>query len=107
VDIACGTATASAKALKGTRIGRYIGIDISLVEAIRAWDEPADVLWIGQSLHHLRFREKQDFMLRVREVLPSDGLFLIWEATCFDGEDRWDWIEKVPANAPGMANADG
>ena len=29
LDIACGTATGSAKALKGTRIGRYIGIDIS------------------------------------------------------------------------------
>src|SRR5262245_41732930 len=29
LDVACGTATGSAKALKGTKIGRYIGIDIS------------------------------------------------------------------------------
>jgi SAM-dependent methyltransferase len=29
LDIACGAASASAEALKGTRVGRYIGIDIS------------------------------------------------------------------------------
>jgi ubiquinone/menaquinone biosynthesis C-methylase UbiE len=29
LDIACGAATASAEALKGTHVGRYIGIDIS------------------------------------------------------------------------------
>ena len=124
LDIACGTATSSAKALKGTRIGRYIGIDISqpsldvarealtdlgcpvdlrcqdFVEAINVWDEPVDVVWVGQSLHHLRFREKQDFMLRVREMLPGNGLFLIWEPTCLEGEDREGWIERFRQMRP-------
>ena len=118
LDIACSTATASAEALKGTNIGRYIGIDISqpsldlarqalsklpcpvdlrcqdFVEAINAWDEPVHVVWIGQSLHHLHTPEKQDFMRRVRALLPRNGLFLIWEPTRFEGEDCEGWFER-------------
>jgi SAM-dependent methyltransferase len=119
MDIACGTATTSAKALKGTGIGRYVGIDISqpsldvarealsdlgcpvdllcqdFVEAINGWDEPVDVVWIGQSLHHLqRTSEKRDFMRQVRDLLPRDGLFLIWEPTCLEGEDREGWFDR-------------
>ena len=118
LDIACGTATASAAALSGTGIGRYIGIDISLpslgiareelkklrcpidlrcqdfVEAIAAWNEPIDVVWIGQSLHHLRSREKLELMRRLRAILPHHGLFLIWEPTRLEGEDREGWMER-------------
>jgi cyclopropane fatty-acyl-phospholipid synthase-like methyltransferase len=117
-DIACGTATGSAETLRGTRIGRYIGIDISqpsldvarqalfalpcpvelrcqdFVSAIEAWDEGLDVVWIGQSLHHLRIEMKLAFMRRVRTLLPRHGLFLIWEPTCLEGEDRWGWMDR-------------
>jgi SAM-dependent methyltransferase len=119
LDVACGTATASADALKATGIKQYIGIDISqpsldvarealgglhcpvdlrcqdFVEAINAWDEPADVVWVGQSLHHLRHPgEKQDFMRRVGALLPDNGLFLIWEPTRLEGEDREGWFNR-------------
>ncbi|MFZ2104291.1 MAG: class I SAM-dependent methyltransferase [Roseiarcus sp.] len=77
LDVACGTAASTAEALDGANVGRYIGIDISrpsldmaeetlgilrcpvdlrqqdFVEAIDAWTEPVDAVWIGQSLHHL------------------------------------------------------
>jgi SAM-dependent methyltransferase len=118
VDIACGTATGSAEALKDAAVGRYIGIDISqpslavardalsgltcpvelrcqdFVEAMEAWEEPVDVVWIGQSLHHLRAGQKADFMKRIRTLLLSQGLFLIWETTCLEGEDREGWMER-------------
>lgn len=118
LDVACGTATASAAALGATGVGRYVGIDISrpsldvarealrqlpcpvdlrcqdFVEAINAWDEPVDVVWVGQSLHHLRTREKLDFMQRVRALLPRGGLFMIWEPTCLEGEDREGWMTR-------------
>jgi SAM-dependent methyltransferase len=118
LDIACGPATASAAALRGTRVGRYVGIDISqssldvarealsdlgcpvdlrcqdFVEAIEAWDEPVDVAWIGQSLHHLHAPQRRDFMRRMRAALPRDGLFLIWEPTCLDGGGREDWLDR-------------
>lgn len=68
LDIACGTATGSARALQGTSVTSYIGIDISqpslevakaelstlacpidlrcqnFVEAVNAWDEPVHVI---------------------------------------------------------------
>lgn len=118
VDIACGAATASAEALAGTQIGRYIGIDISsqslkvaeealkqvgcpvelrcedFVQALEGWTEPADVVWIGMSLHHLRAPEKLTFMRSVSRILGQDGLFLIWEPTCLDDEDRAGWLRR-------------
>jgi SAM-dependent methyltransferase len=118
LDVACGTAKGSAEALTGSKVGGYIGIDISrssldvaraalqdvscpvdlrcqdFVEAIAGWDEPVHVIWIGQSLHHLRTDAKQDFMRRVRALLPHNGLLLIWEPTCLEGEDREGWMER-------------
>jgi ubiquinone/menaquinone biosynthesis C-methylase UbiE len=117
-DLACGTAPFSAAALSGTNVGRYVGIDISepsldvakdalsslscpielrcqdFVEAIDAWEGPLDVVWIGQSLHHLRAPEKQAFMRKVEGLLTRDGLFVIWEPTCLEGEDREGWMER-------------
>jgi len=118
LDLACGTAAGSADALKDTRIGRYIGIDISqpsldvarqaltglncpvdlrcqdFVAAISTWTEPIDVVWIGQSLHHLATPlEKRDLMRRVQQLIPRRGFFMIWEPTCLDNEDRQGWLE--------------
>ena len=124
LDIACGTATWSARALQGTSVTRYIGVDISqpslevaraelntlacpvdlrcqsFVEAVNAWDEPVHVIWIGQSLHHLQRSEKQDFIRRVHAILPPEGLFLIWESTCLEGEDREGWMERFRQMRP-------
>jgi SAM-dependent methyltransferase len=118
LDIACGSATGSAQALKDTDVGGYIGVDISqpslelareelknlscqvdlrrqnFIEAVNEWKEPIHVVWIGQSLHHLKRPEKQDFIGRVRAILPPDGIFVIWEPTCLEGEDREGWMER-------------
>jgi SAM-dependent methyltransferase len=118
LDIACGAATASADALIGTDIGRYIGIDISrpslevarevlkvldcpvelrcqdFVEALNQWSDPVDVIWIGMSLHHLLADEKLATMRRIGEVLPPHGLFLIWEPTRLESEDRAEWMDR-------------
>ena len=123
-DLGCGTAPFSAVALAGTGVARYIGIDISkpsldvardalssltcpvefrchdFVEAIQTCEGPLDVVWIGQSLHHLRASEKRAFMRRVERLLPRDGLFLIWEPTCFEGEDRDGWMERFRQMRP-------
>ena len=102
LDIACGTASASAEAERHQR-GRYIGIDISsrrsrwlrrnsatlrcpvdlrcqdFVEAFSTWNEPVDVVWIGQSLHHLPHPAKSRTSWRgfrmccPRRVLPGLG----------------------------------
>ena len=80
VDVACGDASEIAGALQDTRIARYHGIDLSraaldlagpalavldcpvtleqrdFVEALGEGAQPADVVWIGLSLHHLQTR---------------------------------------------------
>ena len=123
-DLACGTAPFSAVALAGARVARYIGIDISkpsldvakdalssvsfpvelrcqdFVEAIECWEGPLDVVWIGQSLHHLHAPEKRAFMRKVERLLPRDGLFLIWEPTCLESEDREGWMERFRQMRP-------
>jgi SAM-dependent methyltransferase len=118
LDIACGPATGTAQALSDTDVGGYIGVDISqpsldaareelknlscpvdlrcqnFVEAVNVWNEPVDVIWIGQSLHHLQRGEKRNFVRRVRAIFPPDGLFLIWEPTCLEAEDREGWMAR-------------
>jgi SAM-dependent methyltransferase len=124
LDLACGDASATAGALRGTAISRYHGIDISepalelaaralavlpcrvrleqrdLVTALTGWHESFDVAWIGQSLHHFRAPEKLELMRAIRRIVGADGLFLIWEPTCLNGEDREDWVDRFEASRP-------
>jgi ubiquinone/menaquinone biosynthesis C-methylase UbiE len=121
LDLACGSAVASARALAGLPIGRYIGVDVSeaslaraaehlgalpcpcdlrcadFVEALQDWKEPVDVVWIGQSLHHFAQPGKAAHMRRVREVLPRGGLFVIWEPTLLANETRAGWLARFQA----------
>lgn len=118
LDIACGDATASVGALRGTAVAFYHGIDLSraaldlaepalrtlgcpytleqneFAEALRSRTEPADVAWIGLSLHHFDAAGKLGIMREVRRILAEDGLFLIFENTSPDGEDREGWLER-------------
>lgn len=124
VDIACGDASASAGALEGTRISHYHGIDFSaaaldiasktlkvldcpvtleqrdFLEAIVEWKQVVDVAWIGLSLHHLLTPEKLAFMRNVRKILAPGGMFLIYENTSPDGEDRVHWLQRWDLQKP-------
>ena len=124
VDIACGDASASAGALKGTRISHYHGIDFSaaaldiagrtlkvldcpvtleqrdFLEAIVDWKQVVDVAWIGLSLHHLLTPEKLAFMRNVRKILAPGGMFMIYENTSPDGEDRIHWLRRWDLQKP-------
>lgn len=122
LDLACGDARTTAAALRGTAVAHYRGVDLSAValaaarEAVaalpcpaeleeadfaagvlaRRW--PADVVWIGLSLHHLRADGKGALMAAVREVVGGGGRLLIYEPVCGGGEDRpayFDRFERV------------
>lgn len=118
LDVACGDASASARALMGTQIEHYYGVDISgpaleiaqrelsvlscpvtleqsdFVAALANWTTVLDVVWVGQSLHHLDTAAKLHFMKHVRRVLNESGHFLIWEPTLLDGEVEDGWISR-------------
>jgi ubiquinone/menaquinone biosynthesis C-methylase UbiE len=118
LDIACGDASATVEALKGTRVAHYHGIDLSqaalelasktletlacpvtldhrdLVEALRDQLDPIDVAWIGLSLHHLLAPAKLTSMREIRGIVGDRGLFLIYENASPDGEDRDAWLRR-------------
>ena len=122
LDLACGDATMTVAALGGTAVSEYHGIDLSapaldmarntvaalpckvrleqqdFVAAIRQQSEPADVVYIGLSLHHLQTpAAKREFMRSVRATLGVGGLFLIFEPACLEGETRAKYLERYEA----------
>jgi SAM-dependent methyltransferase len=121
LDIACGDAVGSAAALKGSAIDHYYGIDLSpqslelareslkalqcpidlrccdFVEAMADWSDAVDVVWIGMSLHHLQSEGKVRLMKDVHDTLNPGGLFLIWEPTLLEGENRAEWLVRFSA----------
>jgi len=119
LDLACGDAYYSSRALRGTNVSAYTGIDLSEAALQAAGDElkrldcdkllrtgdlrefesfiepPHDLIWVGLSLHHLDTGEKASFMRRVHDALSEDRLFLIYEPVFIDGEDRDSYFERI------------
>ena len=118
VDLACGDAYYSSKVLKDTKVEKYIGIDVSEQALTLAKEEfsrsdiearfvradfinfaeiietPADVIWVGFSLHHLDTPDKMQFMKKVKKALSDDGIFLIYEPILLKGEDRSIYFKR-------------
>jgi len=118
LDLACGDARMTVAALQGTPVIHYHGIDLSapalemarktvaalscpveleqedFVAAMRDGPEPADVVWIGLSLHHLQTPDKEDLMRAVRATVGPHGLFLIFEPARRDMESRPEFLDR-------------
>ncbi len=119
LDLACGDAYYSSRALRDTRIAHYTGIDLSAAALTAAKEQlkrldckielksgdfnefesisepPLDVIWIGLSLHHLDTAEKAGFMKRVHNALSDDGIYLIYEPVYIDGENRDAYFVRI------------
>jgi SAM-dependent methyltransferase len=112
LDLACGDASLTVAALRGTPVIHYHGIDLAApalalarrtvealpcrvaleqadyVAAMRERPEPADVVWIELSLHHLLTPDKEVLMREVRAAVGASGHFLIYEPTRHEAESR-------------------
>lgn len=117
-DLACGDAYFSSRCLRDTKVSEYTGIDLSEwalelaekeLERLPAkhslitgdfeqfdtyMETPPDVVWVGLSVHHLETEEKERFMAKVKKTLPGDGVFLIFEPTLTEGEDRTTYFDR-------------
>ena len=124
LDVACGDASATVDALKKTQVSHYHGIDISRaalemaaqtvralscpatlyratsVQALEDWRNPVQVVWIGLSLHHLGTPGKLNVMQDVRRILGEQGVFVVYENTSPDGEDRDEWHHRWDLQKP-------
>jgi len=123
LDLACGDAGACVRALSGTQVAHYHGVDLTMpaleraacnldklscqveleqsdyIKAIHKRPEPADFVWIGLSLHHLLATQKRELMREIRHMIGPDGLFAIYEPTLADGEERDAYLDRIEAHA--------
>ncbi|HZJ12867.1 MAG TPA: class I SAM-dependent methyltransferase, partial [Methyloceanibacter sp.] len=115
VDIACGDAGQMKRALAGTKVSHYHGIDLSepalelaaknlagvpfeveldhrdFVTALTKRPEPADAAWCGLSIHHLSTDGKLSLLEAIRG--STSGFLMIYEPSLADGEDREGYLE--------------
>jgi SAM-dependent methyltransferase len=105
-------------ALAGTKVHHYHGIDLSqaalelaagnlaqmpfevdldhrdFVDAMMRRPEHADAAWCSLSVHHLSTDDKLNLMKAIRRAVGAGGIFLLYEPTCRDGEDRPAWLDR-------------
>ncbi len=118
LDLGCGDAAFSSKALHGTLVSHYEGVDLSEValalarknmaslttekkftegnfhEDIAKRKTPADAILIGLSLHHLHTDGKADFMKRCHPLLRPGGVFFVFDPFCAEGETRDAYVKR-------------
>ena len=118
LDIACGDASMMTRALAGTKVRRYHGIDLSqpalelaaknlagmpfkvdldhrdFVAAMMRLPQHADAAWCSLSIHHLSTADKLGLMRAIRGATGARGIFLLYEPTCRDGEDRDGFLQR-------------
>jgi SAM-dependent methyltransferase len=124
LDIACGDAGESVRALAGTAVSSYCGIDLcgpalelaqlnlttlgcpvqlcqgDLQPVLSRWRSPIDVAWIGLSLHHFRTPGKLRILRSIRKILSSLGLLIIYENASPNDEDRASWLDRWDCQRP-------
>ncbi len=117
LDLACGDASGVVRALSGTPVTAYRGVDLSApalklaarnlatllcpVELEEADFTTAvsekkqeDIVWISLSLHHLDTEGKRALMRGVRGSLKPDGAFLAYEPVRPNGESNATYFDR-------------
>ena len=121
LDLGCGSARHLAQALKGRKINKYLGYDLSnvalanaarnlasfgcsvelrqgdLLEGLRASGEEFDVILTSFALHHLATAEKEVFFQSVYERLRKDGILLLIDKMREEGEERPVYLDRYCA----------
>jgi SAM-dependent methyltransferase len=118
LDLGCGDAGCMARALAGTAIARYVGVDLAKMaldlaaqnlaglgcehllkeedyyEVVVAGEIQADVIWLGLTFHHLPRPQKAKFLQAARKILPAGGYLLMYEPILLEDEDRDQFLER-------------
>lgn len=116
LDIACGDAGQMKRALAGTKVRHYHGIDLSepalalaaknlagvpfavelehgdFVEAVENRPEPADAAWCSLSIHHLATGDKLELLKAIHG--STSEICMVYEPTRQPGETREGYLER-------------
>lgn len=122
LELGCGDASFSARALSGTAIASYQGVDLSEVALEIARDRLAGVdcpssfirgnfievvpelvssrpgsfdgILISFALHHLSFEEKDRLIGQLFQLLKEGGVFILIDIILKEGETRSDYLKR-------------
>ncbi len=118
LDLGCGDAEGIVRALEGTGVAGYLGVDLApqalaraaqnlsrlscehrllsrdFAEVVADPGTRADVIWMGLTFHHLPPEQKAVFLPRVRRVLTEGGYLLMYEPTRAEGETRERYLDR-------------
>ena len=64
------------------------------VEAMLRRPEHADAAWCSLSIHHLSTADKLQLIKAIRRATGPRGIFLLYEPTRRDGEDRAAFLDR-------------
>jgi len=118
LDLGCGNARFILKALEGTAIRHYIGVELGkpvlelaqknltglpcdhrlveqdFYEFVRDAGARADVIWMGLAFHHMPLPQKTTFLHLARQIMPADGLLLMYEPMLLEDETREQFLDR-------------
>lgn len=118
LELGCGDASCTAKAVLGTPLRHYLGNDLSssalqiatrnmaavpckqdfkqgdLYEFIKTIDRRFEVILAGFSMHHLPAERKSKLLGRCRKILNHDGILLILDPIRRIDETRQEFLQR-------------
>jgi hypothetical protein len=65
------------------------------VDAMMRRPEHADAAWCSLSIHHLSTDDKLRLMKAIRGAVGARGIFMLYEPTRRNDEDRSQWLDRV------------
>ncbi|MFB2646540.1 methyltransferase [Raphidiopsis sp. BLCC-F218] len=126
LDLGCGDASFTSRALLNTQITEYTGVDVStaaLVDAeqnialigcgrklvsadcwqftndlVQCGTQKFDVVLISFALHHLQPEEKERVINNIRTLLNPHGIFILIDIIRQEKEDRESYIQRYLRN---------
>lgn len=126
LDLGCGDACFIARALEGTAIAAYTGIDLSevaleiarenlaaipaeitlipgdfsecLSKRVTKESERFDLIFTSFALHHLNLAQKEAIVDRIADLLAVDGRFILIDVIRSPGENREPYIDRYLDN---------
>ncbi|MGH8048152.1 MAG: class I SAM-dependent methyltransferase [Chthoniobacterales bacterium] len=112
LDLGAGDADRTSRVLAGKSVTRYEAVDLSVTalglahehiaklgcpatftpgdffQLVKKMEQPADVVFIGLSLHHLVAEDKRKFLPELRRIVAPGGRLIVYEPTREPGESR-------------------
>ncbi|MEA5619086.1 class I SAM-dependent methyltransferase [Cronbergia sp. UHCC 0137] len=122
LDLGCGDASFTSQALLNTNIVSYLGIDLSVTaleiakqnmaimdcetnfipadfsesvsELAQNQQNKFDAILISFALHHLQLEQKDSFIANLKNLLTSNGIFILIDIVRQETEERESYINR-------------